>query len=229
MLPIFSIACTTCILPFFCSCIACIITCSWFFVFSTSPKIVSNCISIDSAEAVIRSILCFKACRMLVMFFPCALDSSASFLISPATTAKPFPASPAWAASIAAFIASRLVCAAIFWIILLVSKRISELASTSLLKPTDSVTAVLPLSVAWFNSSSIRTFVSMPPFTVWILFTIWSIEISELSTASVWISTCESSFSIVRIIACNDEPISITLFDCVITCFLTCSILVLIS
>lgn len=36
-------------------------------------------------------------------------DSSASFLISSATTAKPLPASPALAASMAAFNASRFV------------------------------------------------------------------------------------------------------------------------
>ena len=49
-----------------------------------------------------------------LIVFPCALDSSASFRISSATTANPFPVSPAWAASIAAFIANRLVCEAIF-------------------------------------------------------------------------------------------------------------------
>lgn len=41
------------------------------------------------------------------------VDCSASFLISSATTAKPFPFSPALAASIAAFNASKLVCSAI--------------------------------------------------------------------------------------------------------------------
>ena len=40
-------------------------------------------------------------------------EVSESFLISSATTEKPFPASPAWAASIAAFIARRLVWDAI--------------------------------------------------------------------------------------------------------------------
>jgi len=42
-----------------------------------------------------------------------AFDSSASFLISSATTLKPFPASPALAASIAALSARRLVCSVI--------------------------------------------------------------------------------------------------------------------
>jgi len=47
---------------------------------------------------------------MLAMFCVAFLLSSASFLISSATTAKPFPASPALAASIAALSARRLVC-----------------------------------------------------------------------------------------------------------------------
>lgn len=41
------------------------------------------------------------------------LHSSAKFLISSATTANPFPASPALAASIEALSANRLVCLAI--------------------------------------------------------------------------------------------------------------------
>ena len=44
----------------------------------------------------------------LVSLFVC----SASFLISSATTANPLPASPARAASIAAFRANKLVCSA---------------------------------------------------------------------------------------------------------------------
>jgi len=42
---------------------------------------------------------------------------SANFLISSATTAKPFPASPALAASIAAFKANKLVCSVILFIV----------------------------------------------------------------------------------------------------------------
>src|SRR5699024_1984660 len=49
------------------------------------------------------------------------VDSSANFLISSATTANPLPSSPALAASIAAFRASKLVCSAIEEIIWLTS------------------------------------------------------------------------------------------------------------
>jgi hypothetical protein len=52
-----------------------------------------------------------------VVFLLC----SANFLISSATTAKPLPASPALAASIAAFNASKLVCSAITFILSTIS------------------------------------------------------------------------------------------------------------
>ena len=47
------------------------------------------------------------------IFVIACFDSSASFLISPATTAKPLPCSPALAASTAALSASMFVCSAI--------------------------------------------------------------------------------------------------------------------
>ncbi|MPN59169.1 hypothetical protein SDC9_206889 [bioreactor metagenome] len=47
---------------------------------------------------------------ILLIFFADMDVSSASFLISSATTANPRPASPALAASIDAFKAKRLVC-----------------------------------------------------------------------------------------------------------------------
>ncbi len=66
----------------------------------------------------------------------------ASCFISAATTAKPFPASPALAASIVAFNASRLVCA-----------EISEITSVTLLISL----AALP--------SSLTLFVALPAFS----------------------------------------------------------------
>ena len=51
-----------------------------------------------------------------VMKFDCSRAFSASFLISSATTEKPFPEAPAWAASIAAFMARRSVRLEMSWI-----------------------------------------------------------------------------------------------------------------
>ena len=56
--------------------------------------------------------LVFMAVMLSLDSFSWAEDSSESFLISSATTANPFPVSPAWAASMAAFMASRFVWSA---------------------------------------------------------------------------------------------------------------------
>ena len=53
---------------------------------------------------------------MLLMLSDDSFDFSASFLISSATTVNPLPASPALAASIDAFRASKLVWSYIFFI-----------------------------------------------------------------------------------------------------------------
>ena len=92
---------------------------------------------------------------------------SASFLISSATTAKPFPASPALAASMAAFNARRLVCPAIDLIMVLASSIFfapsSVLTITSLTFMADSSTfavvfirsliADIPFSLASYTPS----------------------------------------------------------------------------
>ena len=54
--------------------------------------------------------------KILVMLWTASLEFSANFLTSPATTEKPLPASPALAASIAAFKDNKFVWAAI-WLI----------------------------------------------------------------------------------------------------------------
>ena len=68
---------------------------------------------LESAEefetSVIESLI-FESWAPIV--FDCSLDVSLSFRISSATTLKPFPASPACAASMAAFMAKRFVCSA---------------------------------------------------------------------------------------------------------------------
>ena len=54
---------------------------------------------------------CISPIKEVTLLVAC-FESSASFLISAATTANPFPCSPALAASTAAFNASMFVCSA---------------------------------------------------------------------------------------------------------------------
>ena len=56
----------------------------------------------------------------LSVFLTASEDSPASFFISSATTAKPFPASPALAASIAALSESKFICSAISYIVFII-------------------------------------------------------------------------------------------------------------
>jgi len=74
----------------------------------------SNAFSVVLPVLVNFWIICKDSLITVAIFFPCILDSSANFRISSATTAKPLPDSPACAASIAAFIAKRLVWLATF-------------------------------------------------------------------------------------------------------------------
>jgi hypothetical protein len=83
--------------------------------------------------------------RMLSISWVVCLLSSASFLISSATTAKPLPDSPALAASIAALSARRLVCSAIELIFPTTSPIFCDLTSTSFTASTVS----LAWSLAW--------------------------------------------------------------------------------
>ena len=67
----------------------------------------------SSVASTVEFAVCWIFVMSDVIFVVACFDSSASFLISPATIAKPFPCSPARAASTAALSASRLVCSAI--------------------------------------------------------------------------------------------------------------------
>ena len=79
-------------------------------------------------------------------------DSSASFLISSATTAKPFPASPACAASIAAFIANKFVCDAICWMTLEASIKEPDSSVIFCVTVFDAMSVALPSAVAVVSS-----------------------------------------------------------------------------
>ncbi len=65
------------------------------------------------------------------ILFAALPDSSASFLTSSATTAKPLPCSPARAASIAAFKASKFVCAAMLVMTVIISPISCDLLSSN--------------------------------------------------------------------------------------------------
>ena len=76
---------------------------------------------IAPAEAVLRSEIAIMFSIISLISLADPLDCSARFLISPATTANPRPASPALAASIDAFKESKFVCSAMDAIIVAAS------------------------------------------------------------------------------------------------------------
>ena len=119
---------------------------------------------------------------------------SASFLTSSATTAKPLPASPALAASMAALSASRLVWSAISlivpimspipwaWVSISFMSFISSLAFcwTCFITSKDLVTDLEPSSVIFFVSSA--------PSAVWAAFLDTSNTVEFISSIAVAIS-----------------------------------------
>ena len=76
------------------------------------------------------------------MLCTACLELSASFLTSPATTEKPLPASPALAASIAAFRDSKLVCPAIWLMESVIVLTDSNLDTNSFTVELDTVNAL---------------------------------------------------------------------------------------
>ena len=166
--------------------------------------------------------------NVVVMFLPCAEDSSANFLISSATTANPFPASPAWAASIAAFIAKRFVWLAIFWITLLASIKPPDSSEIFCATLFDVATASFPAPVAATSSMMESSVLSMVCVMEAILATISSIDDEDCATDEACTSILPFNCFIVRIISSIVAAVSVTPVAWVIACCFTPSILALI-
>ena len=91
----FLIAVSTSLLPFPCSFMASVRRALISFTCSARVKIALNFPSTVFDEEASVSISDESVFNVAVIVFPCTEDSSASFRISSATTAKPLPASPA--------------------------------------------------------------------------------------------------------------------------------------
>ena len=162
------------------------------------------------------------------MVLPWLEDSSASLRISSATTAKPLPDSPAWAASIAAFIAKRLVWLAMCWITLEASNRPPDSSAIRWVTVFAPVTVSFPSAVAEarvFITSSVlpRVCVIEAMFP-----TICSIAEEDSATLAAWFSILLLSCLIVRIISSTVAAVSVTLAAWVRACCFTPSIFALI-
>ena len=170
-----------------------------------------------------------KLFSVAVIVFPCIEDSSANFLISSATTANPLPDSPAWAASIAAFIASKFVCDAICWITLEASRSEPDSSAIFCVTVFEVTSVALPSPVATVRlliTSSVLP--SVCPIEA-IFATISSTEEDDCATLAVCISMLVLSCLMVRTISSTVAAVSVTLADCVIACCFTPSIFTLIS
>ena len=222
-------AVNTSLLPFSCSRIASVSRALISFTCSARVKIALNFSStvLDEAERV--SISPLRVLSVVVMVLPCVEDSSASFLISSATTAKPLPASPAWAASIAAFIANRFVCDAICWITLDASMSDPDSSAIFCVTVLDVTNVALPSPVAvvrFLIASSVLS--SVCPIEA-IFATISSTEEEDWATLAAWVSIPILSCLIVRTISSTVAAVSVTLAACVKACCFTPSIFALIS
>ena len=160
------------------------------------------CFSTDSAAVMMlsfaRFVSSFNFWMISVIFAEASFVCSESWRISSATTAKPFPASPALAASIDAFRASRLV-----WFEMLMMESTNVFTSSTL-----SVRLLITSTVTWLASATFTacsfnslttpapsftlsfvlcdaSIISLMPCSAWSVFP-W---ISEHITACFWIAS----------------------------------------
>ena len=113
----------------------------------------------------------FKVSTMLLSVLDASVAfkavASESFLISPATTAKPKPAFPAWAASIAAFIAKRFVWALTSLIAAIISLTASMFSFKLSMTCNKSFTLFVPFPTASVKSAVIEI-LSETIFATWL-------------------------------------------------------------
>ena len=134
------------------------------------------------------------------MLFDCFALVSASFLISSATTANPFPAIPAWADSIIAFIERRFVCEEIEEMILFVSW--SDLLWSRTIWRSSFTAAFfsIPSAVATFSSLNSSDILPIEAETVLILPIISSIlALASVIADACWVIRSLSSLMFVEI------------------------------
>ncbi|BAA29530.1 168aa long hypothetical protein [Pyrococcus horikoshii OT3] len=127
---------------------------------------------VTSTLSLILSPICLINSLMSSAAF---LLSSANFLISSATTANPFPASPALAASIAAFNASKLVCSAMLLITFVMFSMFLPMSATPL-TVSSIICIILLISSIWV--AAILPF--SPPSLA-----SWAISLMEASNSSM--------------------------------------------
>ena len=220
----FLIASNTSRLPSSCSLIDSVKRVLIFFTWSESVKIVANFSPATFEEVESPSISTVNVLSVAVIVLPCAAESSASLRISSATTANPFPASPAWAASIAAFIASKFVWDAMCWITLEASIKLPDSSAifwvtlpvfTIISRPSAVASASVLITPSVFSSVSVIDA---------ILATISSIAEEEIDTLADWLSMRVFNCRIVLIISSTVAAVSPTLAVCVNACCFTPSI-----
>ena len=146
-----------------------------------------------------------------VIFFTASPDCSARFLTSSATTAKPLPASPALAASIAAFKAKRFVWEAISSIVLIIAEICFEEMVISFIESNNFCILVLPSSTICLVV--LEKLLAFSAFSVFFL--TWSSISVKLakssSTAPAWSVDPSESICVVKD-NCS-EPLEIEAID----------------